>query len=463
MKICVAKYEGDMNFAGQRRFWKSEGFTRTLGRRVSMSLVLLTVISYVFVIGADLTSAESVIDMKLQEKMSLQIDQLPLNKAINMIATRYGLNMVVSDGGDYTVSLNLHDVTIKDALDAILTPNGFAYTIAGNVIVVSAAKTQNGGGLTALTYRLKFISPEGAKKAITPLLSSVGKVEILGAEMTAGVQPPIRPSMILVRDYPTIIDQVEQTLSEIDLADRMIMIEVRMIESKVDTRDILGFAWPTSVGVSLQDDKAGSSSSSSTTEAVKRAGYIDLPNGSFNWGTLNLSELSATLDFLSSNGNSKLVSHPKLATRENNEAEFKVTTIIPVQTINRFNEGPSTADIVSFQDIEVGISLKVTPRINNDSVITMDVYPIVEEITGFVGTANQQKPITSSRSVRTSVTCKNTETVVIGGLLKESDITIKDKVFLLGDIPAIGQLFTHSHKEKQNTDLVVMITPTILR
>ena len=220
----------------------------------------------------------------------------------------------------------------------------------------------------------------------------------------------------------------------------------------------------------LEEDNIGikSSTTSSSSRATNsrtinsRAGFIDLHRGKWTWGTLSVEEVSLTLDYLLSTGKSKLISNPKLSTLENHEAVFKVATIIPVQTINRFNEGGSTADIVTFQDIEVGISLRVVPRINDSGIITMDVLPRVEEIVGFSGTADQQKPITTERSVRTTVTCADNETIVIGGLLQESEITNIEKVFFLGDIPILGALFRHKRTETETTDLLIMITPTIL-
>ena len=83
-------------------------------------------------------------------------------------------------------------------------------------------------------------------------------------------------------------------------------------------------------------------------------------------------------------------------------------------------------------------------------------------VTGFTGPAENQRPITSKRTVRTMVRVKNNETVVIGGLVRETDISTKSKVFLLGDIPLLGALFTHHKIEKQKTDLLIFITPRLI-
>jgi type II secretory pathway component GspD/PulD (secretin) len=143
-------------------------------------------------------------------------------------------------------------------------------------------------------------------------------------------------------------------------------------------------------------------------------------------------------------------------------ATIQVQQVIPIQTINRFSEGAIVQDIVTYQDEEVGISLRVTPHINNDSAITMEVNPIVQEIIGFTGPIENQRPITSERSVNTTVTVNDNQTIVLGGLLKESQIEVVEKVPLLGHIPILGALFTNRNTEVQTTDLLILITPRIV-
>ena len=147
---------------------------------------------------------------------------------------------------------------------------------------------------------------------------------------------------------------------------------------------------------------------------------------------------------------------------ENETATIKIQTVIPIPTINRFSEGAVIQDIVTFQDKEVGISLKVTPRINGDSAIIMRVNPVVEEIIEKVGIGDNWKPVTSERSIVTTVTVRNNETLALGGLLKDSRYETKTKVFLLGSIPVLGALFTHTETETKTTDLLILITPRII-
>ncbi len=417
--------------------------------------------------------------LDLDQQVSLSLESMKLGAALNMLANQFELNMVVSDAGSAVVSLFLNDVTLKDALESLLFPNGFNYYIRGNIIVITSSANPGVGSMSTLYYRLKFIPAQMAKNAVTPLLSASGKAEVIVPEEAGaeGQTPSVSPNAVMIHDFPEVLHEAERLLAQVDQPERMVMIEVKMIETKIDIKDVVGISWPTSLTTKLSNQSltntstagtgtgtgTGTSTGGTQSQLLRSSISKDLTQGGWNWGTLSLNELNATLDFLQSTGKSKLISHPKLATLENHKAEFKVATIVPVQTINRFSEGPSTADIVSFQDIEVGITLHVTPRINEDSIITMDVFPRVEEIVGFTGTADQQKPITTERSVQTMVTCREGQTVVIGGLLRENEITNINKVFLLGDIPILGELFKHKSKSKENTDLIILITPKIMQ
>jgi general secretion pathway protein D len=204
------------------------------------------------------------------------------------------------------------------------------------------------------------------------------------------------------------------------------------------------------------DDESGASSG--TTGALSKS----LNGGGWVWGTFTAANVQTALDLMLESGHSKLLSDPNLTTESNKPAEIEVSTTIPIQTLNRFTEGAVVQDIVSFQELDVGIKLKVLARVTDSIFISMEVNPIIEEITGFTGPSDNLRPITSNREVKTTVRVRDGETLVIGGLLKDSEFKIIRKVPLLGHIPLLGVLFQHQTKQVERTDLTVFITPTIL-
>lgn len=388
-------------------------------------------------------------------KLSLDLKEVSLAMVLNMIAQQHDLNIVISGDVSGEVSLRLDDVDLATGMEAILGPMGYNYYTNDDVIVVKAYDAFASGELASEVVTLKYLTPITAQKSLEPLLSGKGKAIILDKGSKDGSK--YTPNRILLVDFPIVVKEMIALLTELDQPERVVSIEVRIIETKIDNKSQLGFSWPTSFSA-VMGESAGGESGSGTTGAASH----DLNTGDFTWATLTMGQVQVALDLLNEDGNSRLVSDPRITTLENHEAIIKIETIIPIATVSRFTEGAATSDVVTFQDEEIGISLTVTPRINEDGRITLDVLPKIEDIIGYTGPADSQKPITTSRSIKTTITVDDGETAVLGGLLKEDEIEKAYRVPLLGHIPFLGKLlFTRTTKETATTDLIIMITPHV--
>lgn len=397
------------------------------------------------------------------EKLSLQLEAVPLRTVLDMIAEQHKLNLVVSGQIDEKVTIRLENVDVAAALDALLSSNQLNYYVNNDVIVVKPISMDAAGELSSRLVVLRYVDPETAKKALESHKSAKGKIVVLDktGESLSEADKGFKANRILISDFPAVVEAQLKLVEEIDRPERLIQISVKIIESTLDSASKLGFVWPSSITSNLgtQTDTGVSSGSNITPSA----GKYNPNNGAWTWGTLNVEQVTLLLDFLKTNNNTKLISDPYLTVTENYEAEIRSETIIPIQTINRFTEGAATSDIVTFEDERVGISLTVTPRINEEGKVTLEVLPKVENIIGFTGPVNNQKPIKSSRSIRTRVTVNDGETLALGGLLSEEEMVQKQKVPVLGSIPLIGSLlFTHHNNEKKKADLIILITPTIV-
>jgi len=415
----------------------------------------------VIILGAGLLSAAA---FDPQAKVSLAFDKTPIASVLRMLAAQNNLNLVVSSAVEENVSIRLENVSLRAALDAILLPNGYNYYIADDIIIVKAADQKVTGELTAQAYHLQYLPSTTAETAVKPLLSPDGKVISLSPSASPGSnQPGPEGSNLVVVDYPSVHETISRLLTQIDRKKRQVSVEVKFIENNLGNNEKLGINWPKSVSASINGIQMPSASTGDNAATASEAAILPLfDKGNWQFGYLSAHQVDIVLDFLQQRNKSKLLSNPRLTTLDNETAAIEATTIVPIQTINRFSEGAVIQDIVTFQDKEIGISLRVTPRINDDSTITMNVNPVVEEIIGYAGPTNNQKPITSQRSITTNVTVRNGETLVMGGLLKETIIEKQDKVFLLGSLPILGGLFTHRTKEAATTDLLILITPKIL-
>lgn len=417
-----------------------------------------------------LTGAVAADGLDSDKRISLDLNDMPLPKVLQMIATQGNLNIVLPEDVAGSISVRLDKVELRTALDAILTANGYSYTLRDNVIIVRKTDETEPEQLVSRVVLLNYIDPATAQRVLEARKSAKGQIVILDKSPapggSIGSAQLYQPNRLVITDYPALVDDLVALVSSLDVPERVVLIEAKILETTRDDQSRLGLLWPTSVNVSLSDAPTAVTPDEDNTQTSQQrnALFKDLKAGDWQWGTLNVAQMQTVLDLLEQDGHTKLISDPRITTVENTEAEISIATIVPIQTINRFSEGGAVQDIVTFQDEEIGISLKVTPRINNDSMLTLDVAPRVEDIIGYSGPINNQKPITASRSLKTRVTVKDGETVVLGGLLKEDERITTQRVPLLGRIPLLGKtLFTNQSKQKTQSDLIIMITPHIIR
>ncbi len=398
-----------------------------------------------------------------EQRLTLNLDEVPLAMVISSIAEETGLNLVISGEIDGEVTMRLDDVPVATALQAILGSNGYRYIVQGDIVVIRPDAGDSPSELVSEIVRLRYIAAETVQRALLPRLSQRGKVEILNVQSSPGtVGDGYVANRVMITDYESIVAECLPLIEVMDVREKQIVIEARIIETSLDAQEKLGFLWPSRATANIKTAATVTSGTSGENDETRSAGEYDPNNGSWTWGKISVDQLSLVLDFLDQDDNNKLISEPRLTTTENHPAIFEVNTVVPIQTINRFTEGAATSDIVTFQDEEVGISLEVLPRINEGSTITLDVFPRVEEIIGFSGPVDNQKPITTERSVRTQVTVEDGETVVLGGLLKEDELETVTRVPVLGHIPILGSLlFTNRSTTRSTSDLIILITPRI--
>jgi len=400
----------------------------------------------------------------MNKKVNVDFEKTPLGSALALLARQNGFDIVTPQLEDIKVSAHLTQATIKDALDAILSVSGFVYYTAGDIVVVKPLADETPGELTTKIFRLEYLDARQIEKQVQNMLSSRGKVQVVSAgHSTSGPDEGRYAAKILaVTDLANVIPIIEEFISEIDIKPRQVAIDVKLVETGITEDQSFGLDWRKSITAEITGAEEETQTTESSSGRLSLLSTLPLEAGSFTYGTMNVSEVSLLLEYLKSTGNSKLLSNPSVTTSDGKPAIIDVVTTIPIQTVSRFSEGAVIQDIVTYQFKDVGITLEVTPVVNDDGYITLSCKPTVEEITGWVGQADNQQPITSKRSVRTEVIVKNGETLVIGGLMKENTITRVDGVWLLSDIPLIGELFKHRTKQSTKTDLMILITPSIL-
>ncbi|KAA3618025.1 MAG: hypothetical protein DWQ05_08235 [Calditrichaeota bacterium] len=405
-------------------------------------------------------------------KITADFRDADIGNVLRLFARQNELNIVASDSVRGKITVALHQVTLKQALESILLANGYNYVVLNDIVLVKPEDQINTEAMITRVFRLEHANANNIEEAVADLISPKGKVKVIATsfhnkkdvyEVNDRVQPNreirywLRSSMLLVRDFPAQIEMIDDFIAKIDIAVPQVLIEAKLVEVTPSTESNVGIDWSKSLAVDLFDEirTGGDQIRTYSTQT-------SLPNtdGRLTLGTLTTSEFSAVLNFLNSNTQTKLISNPRILAMDNEPSDISVGTNFPIPQINRGVGGQG--DVVTFSYRDVKIMLRVTPHVSQGNSITMYVNPIIEEVTGQVTVSGNTAPITTRREVDTVVKVKNGETIVIGGMIKERETQTVSKVWLLGNVPLLGHFFQNKYSEKIQTDLVIFITPQIV-
>jgi type IV pilus assembly protein PilQ len=388
-------------------------------------------------------------------KLSMTFKDADILSVLRMLSKQNHLNLVASSDVKGRVTVHFSEVSLDEALETILKANGYDYYIEKDIIFVKPIEADRNTSVSTKVYDLKYVDALDMKETLTPFLTKKGRMEALSRTRN-GFPDEKRAHLLVVSDASFRVSAMDSIIQRLDVPLAQLMIEVRMYETTLGDDQKVGVGLPTSISASTVDAR----NPDDPTTLTSYTALIPLEDKLQNvvMGKLTVDKLAMSLNFMKSQTQSKLLSNPKILTMDNQKAEISVGTTIPIQTISRSASG----DIITFTDKNVNVTLKVTPKTNPDSMITLLIEPTIEDIIGYTGSGDNRQPIISRRYAKTQVMVKNEESVVIGGLLKEVETETVQKVWLLGDLPLLGKLFTNKFKEKKKTDLLIFITPHIL-
>lgn len=434
-------------------------------------------------------SVMRVADAGREPRVSLDFRKAEIGDVLRLLAKQYDLNIVLSKAVTGPISIRLHEVTVDEALESIITINGFFYSRRGPVIrVTTAAAEQEEGGLTRV-FRLRHAGARGLLEPVQSVMSSAGTI-----------QADERSNSLIVTDRPAVLSALAQVLDSLDTPTPQVLIETKIIETVLSDEERLGLDWqiaaslqgsavPTtfpipqgtsSTPVFNQFKPQGQTSAESTTTntatgATATATSTAFPAGTeglmgrfpfvsgglFTFGTMSFSQLKVVLQALESRGSTKALAVPSITTLDNQEAQIVIGTNVPVPTFAR-NKLTGEFEITGYTDRKTGVVLRVTPHVSEEGRIRLDIHPEVSNIVRFVGDPRAQVPVTSTREADTQVSLRSGETVAIGGLMEERDIANTRAVPVLGKVPFLGRLFRFEEKTKSRTDLFIFITAHVM-
>lgn len=413
------------------------------------------------------------------ELISFDFKDADIRDVLRIISDISGFNMVISENVGGTVTLKLSNIPWDQALDVVLENAGLGATVEGNVLKIARLETlrarqtavsqaaKSKEELEPLVTRQVFVNyakAEEVQSLVDPLLSTRGEMRI-----------DVRTNSILVTDTRSRVNEIEELLNNLDTRTPQVLIESRIVQATLDFTRELGVQWgfnyrasaatgnptgatfPSSVGVG----GAGVGSPFGTTGDNF---IVDLPAaaGSGSGGVLGIVlgsitgayDLDIRLSALENRGDGRILSSPKVLTLDNNPARIEQGVSIPFLSVSA--AGTQT------QFVDATLRLEVTPQVTNDNRVLMNIK-VTDNAPDPTTTGANGQPSIRRNEAETQVLASDGETIVIGGIFTRNVTENVSGIPWFSRVPLFGWLFSSESRNDQRRELIVFITPRIIR
>ena len=422
------------------------------------------------------------------EKLSLNFQSIEVRSLLQVIADFTNLNIVTSDTVDGTLTLRLKDVPWDQALQIIMEAKGLGMRKTGTVLWIAPkdeidARTKRDLEAALAIEKLEPLRTQAfqlnyakADAMVNQLNGSSGgggsgfggNTRFLSERGSVIAEP--RTNQLFVTDTAAKLAQVQELLSKLDIAVRQVLIEARIVEASDTFGRSLGVklggtgAWQSSssgkgisIGSNYANSEAGAAGNATSGTFVNFPGS-NLGTG-FDTGTFAVSIfnsissrlLTLELSALEADGKGKIVSSPRIVTADQTKALIEQGTEFPYQQATS-----SGATSIAFR--KANLKLEVTPQITPEGNIILDLDINKDSR----GETTQAGIAINTKHIRTQVLVENGGTVVIGGIFELTETNDESKVPLLGDIPAVGNLFKTRTRTSNKQEMLVFITPKMV-
>jgi type IV pilus assembly protein PilQ len=419
-------------------------------------------------------------------RMTIDVVGTDLTSFLRIIADTAHLNLIVDSDVQGIYTFKFTDTPWDQVLDVILKHAGLGKEVSNGIIrVAKVEKLQKeeedrkrlddakalSGDTQSITRPLSFAKASEAKTILDKVLTKRGSLII-----------DERTNTLIITDLPRNLPLVDDLIAQLDVQIQQVQIEARVVEASKNWQQAFGVQWPTSNSGStslttngtaatwmnsngpswnsINNLSSGSGSSTTVGFSPGQAGVTDISGaaGQFWLSFLsNRMSVNVVLQALESEGVIKIVSSPKIVTQNNKKAKILSGQKIPYPAAQSGNS--SGAITVSFAD--ANLSLEVTPQITNDGTILMDIH--VEKNDANFAQEVSGTPTITQKVIETQVLVKDGGTAIMGGVYKNTNTTSSTGVPFLAKLPLIGWLFRNKNDQDANDELLVFITPRILK
>lgn len=333
---------------------------------------------------------------------------------------------------------------------------------------------------------LEYADATETAEVLTRVMQNIARLEAGGAQRNGGestIEADAGTNSLIITADTDEMAALESVIARLDIRRAQVLIEAIIVEMEMTEGQELGLQWLFANDSGLYGGNISNSTAQQRRNA-ELAGALLPDNGSevidtrsvagalastpgatLGWGMVDESlTMTVILNALETQGNANILSTPSLLTLDNEEAFITVGQEVPFVTGSYTNTGASNGASNPFQTIErqsVGITLKVTPQINEGDSVVLDIVQEVSSISAQILAASDV--ITNERKIETKVLANDSDILVLGGLVKEDVQDSTQGIPLLSDIPLLGRLFRNDVVSVTKSNLLVFIRPTIIR
>ena len=412
---------------------------------------------------------------QMDKELDSDIEIIKLRHAFAAEVVRLltGLNLTTPDqkaqaGGG--IKINADERT-----NSILLIGGRAERLKYRAIIADLDSPVESGGNTHVVY-LRYANAQNVAAILTSVAQEMMKVEgknvgtAGGAAGAAGgsvnVQADEETNALVITASPAVFPSLRSVIQQLDIPRAQVHVEAIIAEVSLDTAKELGVQWGAyESGTGVLTTRFPNEPAPEDLLDIVSGVLSPIPTGltlglgSFSNSGLNIATIIRALE---GDGETNLLSTPSIVTLDNQEAEIIVGQNVPFVTGQSTSDASDTSN--PFQTIEredVGITLKVTPQINEGDAITLELYQEVSAIAA--SSSGAVDIVTTKRSISTTVQLEDEQMLVLGGLIDDAYTDSEQKVPFLGDIPGIGALFRSNRTQKVKRNLMVFIRATIIK
>ncbi|MBN1758186.1 MAG: hypothetical protein JW863_07710 [Chitinispirillaceae bacterium] len=375
-------------------------------------------------------------NLRHSSPITLTAKDASLSEILRVLAERSGMNFVAGEGAQREkITLILNRTPLDEAINLLVRAAGLSYEVIGNsVLIAEPDKLKEEVGLSSYVVKLKYAQAHEVANMLSDLTKNI-KIDEGG-------------NRLVCYTSPRVILEIERIVKSIDHPHILVLLETRLIEVSMEKLDQRGIKWSelSPIETAIQYPESW------LTDGIQAENWVKLPI-----------DFNVKLDMLLQNGDARMLMNSKLTTTNNREASLHIGEIVPytIQSYNMSSAGGAGGNL-RIEKENIGLIVTMTPHVNEENQITLNLNPEVSNIAGWKGQYGDI-PLVRTRKTNTTIRVEDGQRIFLAGLLSEESTETVHKVPILGDIPILGLLFQNKREEVNKKNLIIEVIPRIIR